>query len=374
MPVRSGRSARGTAPAPSASGSPNSRTGGVAPVAGRWITLGKDGRLTAYARHQDGLLRWTQSRPGGAAWTGPELIEIPGQTHLAVAQGRDGFVHVMARRSVTRGDGPTRVDFAHAIQYQTGRPLGPWSSLGNPHKERDLAVEVGSPVVAVSPSGAVYVFVRSITGSVMLRRESKGGVWEGWKDLKGGQSQDAPAVSVPASGGMELFAPGDGQALRWVQAAEDGAFGPVTRIPVQIAPGGVAVLETAPGRHTYYWTDPAGNGIVAHRPGTWVIPLGGAPAEGPATVLRAVLDGYDCTVIAHRELDGQVMLAACGTENEGSGVWWSPTGERTPAAPALALDAHGRVVLGMIGSDGALYIAQQNDEPGLAMAPAVRVG
>jgi hypothetical protein len=78
-------------------------------------------------------------------------------------------------------------------------------------------------------------------------------------------------------------------------------------------------------------------------------------------------------VLAHRDLDGQVMLAACGTENEQGGLWWSPTGERCVGAPAAALDGYGRVVLGMIGADGALYVARQNADGGLAMAPSVRV-
>ncbi|KND46290.1 hypothetical protein IQ64_02105 [Streptomyces stelliscabiei] len=49
-----------------------------------------------------------------------------------------------------------------------------------------------------------------------------------------------------------------------------------------------------------------------------------------------------------------MLLAACGTENERAGVEWVPTGERCVGAPALARDAHGRVVLGVIGADGTL--------------------
>ncbi|MFI9040306.1 hypothetical protein [Streptomyces sp. NPDC053726] len=373
MRVRSGRAARGRAPVAATSEQVVSGHEAEAPVGGRWLTLGKDGRLTAYARHRNGLLRWTETRPGGPRWTGPDLIEVPDLTHLSVAQGADSYVHFVGRRSVQKGDGPPVVDLVHAIQYQTGRPFSPWRSVGNPYKEKERAVKVGPPVIAISPSGAAHIFVRNAGGGITMRREDKNGKWVGWKDLKGSRAQESMVVSAAGSGGMELFVPGSGQAMRWIQAEEDGPFEQVQSIPVQIAPGGAAALETAPGRHTYYWTDPSGNGVVAHRPGTWVIPLGGTPAEGPVTVLRAMLDGYDCTVLAHRDLDGQVMLAACGTENEGAGLWWSPTGERTAATPALALDAHGRVVLGMIGADGALYIARQNREPGLAMAPAERI-
>lgn len=90
-------------------------------------------------------------------------------------------------------------------------------------------------------------------------------------------------------------------------------------------------------------------------------------------MLRAVLDGYDCTVLAHRGLDGEVMVAACGTENEGAGVWWSPAGGPSAGAPALALDGHGRIVLALIGPDGTLRVARQGAGPGLALDPPVRV-
>ncbi|MFJ1968831.1 hypothetical protein ACIO93_09180 [Streptomyces sp. NPDC087903] len=78
-------------------------------------------------------------------------------------------------------------------------------------------------------------------------------------------------------------------------------------------------------------------------------------------------------MLAHRDAEGQVMLAACGTEQEQSGVWWSPAGERGVGAPALECDVYGRVVLAEIGADGALYVSRQSDEGGLAMAPAVAV-
>lgn len=375
MRVRSGRTARGKAPVAGTSALSGARRHAAeAPVDGQWLVSGRDGRLSAYARHASGLLRWTESRPGGPDWSGPDFIEAPGVTHVHVAQGPDGYVHLVARRSVQGSDGSPQVDIVHATQYQTGRPQSAWRSLGSPHKEQEKAAQAGPPVVAVSSAGTVHVFARNAGGGVSMRREGKGGKWEGWKDLKGSLTQDGMVASVGAAGGMELFVPGSGQAMRWVQAESGGPFEQLQSVPVKMAPGGVAGLETAHGRHTYYWTDAAGGGIVAYRPGSWAIPLGGNPAEGPVTVLRAVLDGHDCTVLAHRDPEGQVMLAACGTENEGAGLWWSPTGERTAAAPALALDAFGRVVLSMIGADGALYIARQNSEQGLAMAPATRIG
>ncbi|WP_060882983.1 hypothetical protein [Streptomyces caniscabiei] len=373
MWTRSGRAAaQGTAADTSANGG-SERHRAETTLAGSWLVLGKDGRLTAYARARAGLLRWTQTRPGGAEWTGPDLFPVAGLTDLHVVQGADTYVHFLGRREVTKGDGPPAVDVVHAIQYQTGRPVTEWRSLGNPHKDAAKAARFGTPTGAVSAGGNVHVFARNAGGGVMLRRELAGGKWSAWTDLKGRLVQDPVAVVAFASGHVEALAGGQDLVMRWTQEKPDGAFAQTPTMALSVARGSVVGLETAPDRATYYWTDPESGGVVAHRPDGPVIPLGGTPAEGPMAVLRVPLDGYDCTVLAHRDVGGRVVLAACGTENEQAGVWWSPTRERGVGAPALARDAYGRVVLGVIDAGGALRIARQNDEAGLALAPSVAV-
>ncbi|CAM5361315.1 hypothetical protein AB0H45_31710 [Streptomyces atroolivaceus] len=374
MRVKSGRADRGATSVRAVREHRNDdRHTVVAAVDGQWLVRGKDGRLTAYARHTDGVLRWTETRPGGPEWSGPDLFEIAHLTHLSLAQGADGYVHFLGRRSVPTKDGPPVVDVMHAIQYQSGRALSGWHSLGNPRKNTDQASGMGAPVGTVSPSGLVHFFVRTAAGGVMLRRDDKAGTWESWHNMNARGAEEGIAVTLGLSGAVDLLVQGPGSAMHWRQTSPDGSFSREQDIPVQMAPASVTALETAPGRCTYYWTDPATGGVVAYRLGGWVIPLGGAPAEGPVSVLRAALDGYDCTVLAHRDPDGHVMVAACGTENEAGGLWWSPTGERTGMPPALAIDSMGRVVLGVIGADGAPYIARQNSEPGLAMGPAERL-
>lgn len=374
MRVKSGRVDRGSTPARTVREHRNDdRHAAVATVDGQWLVRGKDGRLTAYARHPEGVLRWTETRPGGPEWSGPDLLVIRHLTHLSLAQGADGYVHFLGRRSVPKKDAPPVVDVMHAIQYQSGRALSGWHSLGNPRRNTDQATGMGAPHGVVSPSGLVHFFVRTAAGGVMLRRDDKDGKWESWHNMNARGAEDGMAVTLGVSGAVDLLVQGPGHAMHWRQASPNGGFSREQDIPVQMAPASVTALETAPGRCTYYWTDPATGGVVAYRLGGWVVPLGGTPAEGPISVLRTALDGYDCTVLAHRDADGHVMLAACGTENEGGGLWWSPTGERTGMPPALAVDGQGRVVVGMIGADGALYIARQNTEPGLAMAPAERV-
>ncbi|MCX5530643.1 hypothetical protein OG785_08735 [Streptomyces sp. NBC_00006] len=372
MRTRSGRgAARDRAIVETDSAVDGSR-GAEGPVAGRWLVLGRDGRLTAYARTRTGLLRWTERRPGGPDWQGPDVIPVAGLTHVYAAQGADAYVHFVGRRQVRKGDGPPAVDVVHAIQYQTGRPVTEWRSLGNPHKDREKAARFGVPAAAVSASGTVYVFVRNAGRGVMLRRELPGGTWGGWTDLKGSQAQEPVVVVDHSSGHVEAMVPGPNLIMRWAQEEPDGDVRQQPDIPVTVAPGSAVALETAPGRTTYYWTDPTTGGIAGHRPGGWVYPLGGAPGEGVLAALRAPIDGYDCTVLAHRDVDGQVMLAAFGTENEQAGLWWSATGEGCVGAPALACDAFGRVVLGMIGADGGLHIARQTVESGLRLAPSQR--
>ncbi|MFD4261650.1 hypothetical protein ACFWR9_29490 [Streptomyces sp. NPDC058534] len=371
MRTTSGRGAARERSTDRSAGSGSEASTAEAILDGRWLVLGKDGRLTAYARTRTGLLRWTETRSGGPHWSEPQLIPVPDLTHLSVVQGADTYVHFVGRRARV-ADGAPVVDIVHAIQYQTARPVTEWRSLGNPHKEREKAARFGAPVAAVSATGRVHVLARNAGGGLMLRREAPSGKWESWLDLKGSGVRDGFAATAHASGRIEVLAGNTQHAMRWLQADADGDFERESNIPLRVAPGTAALLETAPDRSTYYWSDEDSGQLVAHRPGGWVIPLGVSTADRVA-VLRAVLDGYDCTVLAHRGLDGYVMFAVCGTENEGAGLWWAPTGERSEGAPALALDGHGRVVLALIGPDGALRVARQGTGPGLAFDPVVRV-
>ncbi|MFJ4777337.1 hypothetical protein [Streptomyces sp. NPDC088762] len=342
-------------------------------VDGRWLALGKDGRLTAHVRTRGGLLRWTEQAPGGPKWTGPDFVETPELSHVTVVQGADCYLHLLGRRTARGADGAPVVDFVHATQFQTGRPITDWRSLGSPSKDPARAAMAGPPVGTVAASGAVYLFVRHAGGGVSMRREGRRGAWEPWNNLRGQQGIDGLAAVTASTGLIELLAPADnGRTMHWSQSVPDGDMERRPNIRVSPAVGSPVALETSPGRVTYYWTDAATGGILAHRLGDWVIPLGGAPAEGRLAAVRAVLDGYDCTVLAHWGYDGQVMLAACGSENEGAGLWWLPTGESTVCPPVLALDGYGRVVIGLVDPDGGLRIARQSDEPGLVMNPAVQ--
>ena len=347
------------------------------PATGRWLLRGKDDRLTAYARTADGLLRWTETRPGGPDWTGPEFFEAPDITHLTLAQGEDGYVHFIGLRKRPKGDGgkDVDVDVVHSIQYQSGRPLMDWRSIGNPHtKLVERAPHLGAPTAAVDTSGTVHVFVRDAVGSVRLRREGKGGKWEGWKDLKVREVQDGITAVATSTGRIEVFGPARDKTLHWAQEKQGGELQRADDIPLAPAAHSGTALETAPDRLTYYATDALGTGVLAHRDGAdEPLPLGGTPDTTPATALRTTIEGHDCTVLAHRDQSGRPVIAACPTQDEKAGVWWAETGEPCLGAPSLALDARGRVVIAAIGADGALRVARQKAETGLALEAWGRV-
>ncbi|WP_327258623.1 hypothetical protein [Streptomyces sp. NBC_01240] len=335
---------------------------------GRWMPLGKDGRLTLYARTDGGLLRWTQRSPGGDRWDGPEFVPIADLTDLTVVQGVDSYVHFLGRRERRGSDGPS-VDFVHAVQYQTGRPVTEWRSLGNFHRDREAGRKAGAPAGAVDAQGTVFVFVRNAGRGLQVRREGKGGKWGAWQDLKGVGLADEIVPSVTSSGLVEVFAPSDRGVQQWRQDDPDGPLQIAQPLQLYALAGSAAALETAPGRLTYYWTDANTAGVVAYRAGAWPVPVGGYPGDGAVVALRAPLDGYDCTVLAQRGAGGTLLIGVCGTEGEQHGVWWSDTTVECVGDPALALDGHGRVVVAMRARDGGVSVARQEAGPGLTLSP-----
>ncbi|MDG4865094.1 hypothetical protein P8605_43785, partial [Streptomyces sp. T-3] len=70
---------------------------------------------------------------------------------------------------------------------------------------------------------------------------------------------------------------------------------------------------------------------------------------------------------------GRAMLGAFVTESEAGGVWWSDTGRNCVGGPGLAVDAYGRVTLGAVDGDGALWITHQSDAGGLSLGDWYRI-
>ncbi|MGW0814436.1 hypothetical protein ACWD00_14470 [Streptomyces viridiviolaceus] len=335
---------------------------------GDWLTLGRDGRLSLYVPTDGGLLRWTETTVGGPAWSGPHFVAVAGLTHLTVTQGADTYVHFLGRRERERADGALGVDVVHAIQYQTGLAVTEWRSLGNPHRDREQGRELGAPVGAVAADGTVHVFVRNAGGGLALRRESPTGKWRAWEDLQGSGIDAAPAPIALAGGRLEVCAAAASGMFVWRQTEPGGDFDGPRGFALRPAPGTVTALETGPDRATFFWTDADSGGAAAWRAGDWPAALGGSPAEHPYASLRTAVDGYDCVVLAYRDRDGSVVLGMGGTENEAGGFWWYALAESCQGVPALARDGHGRVVMALVGPDGAPKVARQEDGAGLTLA------
>ncbi|MET8293947.1 hypothetical protein ABZW02_07735 [Streptomyces sp. NPDC005180] len=338
----------------------------LGPVTGRWVLAGKDGRLTAYARTENGLLRWTERVPGGPGWSGPDLFPADGLTDLAVGQGPDGYAHFAGRRR-TRTEGAETVSYHHAVQYQSGRPMGPWESLGPLYRNPDMAHRGGPPAVAVDAQGAPHVFVRNAGRGIHVKRQDKKGKWAGWEDLRGSKAFEGVCASSDGDGRVRLAVPGEKGLALWAQSGPGGPLKKGEDIPYLAQDGSVRTLETAPGRVTHFWHAADGSGVFAYREGAGVLALGGGPAYGTVAAVRALVDGYDCTVLAHRAVDGRTALAAYPTEHEAAGLWWTAIGEECLESPALAVDAHGLVVIASISARGELLVNRQKDSSGLSL-------
>lgn len=340
----------------------------TAVATGAWMLRGNDDRLAVYALAEGGMKRWTETAVGSARWSGPFFSPAEGLTDLTVAQGLDRYVHLLGRRVQGRAGGSPTVDLVHAVQYQSGRPLRDWRSLGNPFRDAGDAAALGAPTAAVDGRGTVHVFVSGGRGGVMLRRDSKRGGWEGWRDLRGGEIVGGMTAASNSAGLVELLAPGQRSLMHWMQTEPGADLRRAEDCTPAPAPGSAAFLETPTGTLTAYWSDRSGTGVYAQRPGEWVFPVGGTPGEGSHATLRAAVDGYDCTILAHRGQGGTALLGVCGTGGESSGLWWTDTGVVCAGTPALALDGHGRVAIAAVRQDGGVVVSRQGSEPGLALS------
>ncbi|MER7490764.1 hypothetical protein ABTY20_33775 [Streptomyces sp. NPDC126497] len=340
---------------------------------GPWLLPGHDGRLLAYAHVDGALLRWTESGPGGPDWLGPDVLPAEDVTHCTLVQGANRYVHVLGRRVRGDADRPLAVDLVYAIQYQAGRPMSEWRSVGNPLARRELTAQLGVPAAAVDTAGALHVFAPTAEGRIALCREDTKGRWEPWLDLKAAGVLDTPCAVATSGGHVELLAPARTTALTWRQAKPGAVPERGHDLGVAALPGSATGLETSPGRVTYFLTDPHGGGIVAVRPGEWPVPLGGEPGDGRHAALAVTLDGYPCTVLAHRDAEGRVVLGVCPAEGERYGVWWTDTGADCLGDPVLAQDGRGRVVVLAVDPDGAPALARQIDGPGLTLGDWARI-
>lgn len=333
------------------------------PRPAHWMTRGRDGRLTAYLPSAAGVLRWTEQEPGAGGWTGPELLDgpalLPG---LTVVQDAFGYVHLIGLRRRKGADGAEHVEVVHAIQYQTGRPVGPWHSAGNPNaNDRRKAREIGFPSAVFDAKGHLHVFVRNFGHGVSTRRQAPDGKWSAWQHLRGVSAADELAALVGRSG-AEVWARGrdSAVAVRWHRETPDESWTQDTVTSVSPYPGTLAPAPEAGGiRYRYAAT----NEVCVGMPGAAPVSLGGPDGEGPVAGVAGVdIQGWGCTVLVRSGSDGACAVGAHQDGRPETGVWWFDAGESSMVPPAVVIDGHGRAVIAVMAADGRLRIARQ--EPG----------
>ncbi|CAL9415477.1 hypothetical protein SUDANB105_01736 [Streptomyces sp. enrichment culture] len=335
----------------------------VRTVNGDWLIRGRDGRLGVYTTRDEAVWCRAERHPGGA-WLPWRRMGGDQRLHtvLAVGQGADGYAHLVAWQPTT-GD---EAGLVHSTHFRGHLAALDWIPIGHPNKNW---ARTGRPAVAVDAEGRAYVFVGNRGKGVHTVNQKVRGGWNAWHDLKGSKVHEELVAVTGESGLVELYGVSPAGILRWLQEEPGGR--PVTAdpLPVPVEPGTLAALPTSKEHTTLFFADREGM-IHAWRPDTDPVPLLAAAGPGPLSLLRCVLDGHDCTVLAQRSASGRVAFAAYPTERESAGLWWTESGPQLPVGTrvALAEDAGGRVVAATVTPDGELRVARQKDEPGLALA------
>ncbi|WP_371668598.1 hypothetical protein OG985_13565 [Streptomyces sp. NBC_00289] len=330
---------------------------------GDWLTRGRDGRLSVYLPSGDAVLCRAERGPGGP-WAPPRRVGGEQRLYagLALGQGSDGYVHLIAWRPTVSGES----GLVHSTHFRPRLAALDWSPVGHPDKKGE---RTGTPAVAVDDQGRAHVFVRNLGGGVsMIAQKEKGG-WDPWRDLKGREVQEGLAAVTGESGRVELYAAVPGAILHWRQ--EEPGAQPVLEEAMEAAvrPGTLRALATSPQSTTLFFTDDSGD-LCAWRPGGTPVPVLTAAGPGPVSAVRCELDGHDCTLLAQRSAGGRVAFAAYPTEQESAGAWWAESGPELPvdAEVSTTLDEDGRVVAATRSpSSGHLLLTRRKEEAGLAL-------
>jgi LmbE family N-acetylglucosaminyl deacetylase len=339
-----------------------------------WLHRQPDGRLAAYAVLGDQVAVWTEAAPGAGRFEGPLLLNGDGLLPcLAVAPDRSGGVHLVGLRR-TAGDGG-RVDVEVVRMWRDSRSgaVRPWQSLGNPDEATGdwrRCREVGVPAAVADPAGQLHVFVRNFSVGVSMRRETKDGL-AAWEAFGGRWMQDALAAVLRSTGRVDVYATNRTGGVRWRQ---ETVFGPfkledqlVTSVPESWRPAsGLTPVQIGRGRVALLYREEDTGAVMRHqqRPnGTWeqrVERLSEDGGTGAVAAVRLQSPEHDYLVVARRDELNRPAVAVL-TDRQAGVPEWARHPVQMIGAPALAADAYGRAVVTVLGADGRLHWARQED-------------
>ncbi|WP_326784970.1 PIG-L family deacetylase [Streptomyces sp. NBC_00151] len=339
-----------------------------------WLHLQADGRLAAYAMLGGQVAVWTERKPGGGSWDGPDLLPgVPGlASSLSVAPDREGGVHLVALRRTPGPGGQVDVEVVRMWRQGHTEAVLPWQSVGNPNERSEdwrRCREVGLPEAVAEPTGRLHVFMRNFGSGISARRETDEG-WGGWEDLGGRNMQDCLTAVLKSTGRIELFAANRSGGVHWYQEAVYGPYkvqdGVTSADPDAWRPvGGLTPVQIGRSRMALFYREEDSGEVlcVRQRPdGQWngrVERLGGHGGTGRIAALRQQTGRQDSIVLARRNARNRLSTAVVATQGQGQTPEWTDHDVLIARPPALALDGAGRVVIAVMGTDARVRVTRQ---------------
>ncbi|MFF5875654.1 PIG-L family deacetylase [Streptomyces californicus] len=327
------------------------------------VAAGADGRLTVYGVLGLRAVRWRESAPGSGLFeAADDLGGGPLAPVLGAAATADGRHLLFGLRFAALG-GHGSDNEREIVLLEQGGPGGPfraWRGLGNPAASADHGRRIGVPVAVTAPDGRVHLFVRNAEKGLSTRvRDAGSGRWSAWRDLGGGEVQDAPTAVVDTAGRVHVYAAGHHSVHHWTQDApgtEVTARAQLTDAPTPAhAPG---ALPAPDGSVELYYRPAARPGLAVVRSAGGAAPRFGG--YGPVTAAAAP----GGPVLLGRTPEGRIRLRTAG----GSAVR-----SRGPVAldgAALHVGADGQPVVVGFGTDAAPWAWRPRTEDGPASTPA----
>ncbi|MFD0430870.1 hypothetical protein ACFQ60_36910 [Streptomyces zhihengii] len=230
------------------------------------------------------MVRWTEH---GSGWQGPDRLPAPGVLpRVVLAQGEDGYVHLVGGRRTADGN----LELVHAVQFQTGRPMLGWSSLGHPNR---IAKWTGDPAAVVDGAGRLCVALKNGGGGVSVRLQQTNGGWGRWQDLGGRRVRETIAAAVDGEGLVELFVADATSVARWTQEKPGAAFAAAERLEVATTPAVFSALTTQSGEVVLFFSDEDGTvrrWAPGHEEDARLLLEAAGP--GPLVPAAATIDGH----------------------------------------------------------------------------------